>query len=80
MTTILERILQIGSKCSKYMLTLQTHRLLEKYVTCGEPDSSKKVFMKLLTISTSFGTDLFFLTKVIMPCWESIRRRKRFLV
>ena len=50
------------------MLTLQTLRLLEKHVPCGEADSSKKVFMKLLTISTSFGTDLFFLTKVIMPC------------
>lgn len=30
------------SKCSKYMLTLQTLRLLEKHVPCGEPDSSKK--------------------------------------
>lgn len=36
------RIHEEKSKCSKYMLTLQTIRLLEKHVPCGEPDSSKK--------------------------------------
>lgn len=39
---IADRIHEERSKCSKYMLTLQTLRLLEKHVPCGEPDSSKK--------------------------------------
>lgn len=39
---IADRIHEEKSKCSKYMLTLQTLRLLEKRVPCGEPDSSKK--------------------------------------
>ena len=39
---IADRIHEEKSKCSKYMLTLQTLRLLEKHVPCGEPDSSKK--------------------------------------
>lgn len=30
------------SKCSKYMLTLQSIRLIEKHVPCGEPETSKK--------------------------------------
>ena len=34
------------SKCSKYMLTLQTLRLIEKCVPCTEPETSKKGFMK----------------------------------
>lgn len=39
---IADHIHEEKSKCSKYMLTLQTLRLLEKHVPCGEPDSSKK--------------------------------------
>ncbi len=39
---IADRIHEEKSKCSKYMLTLQTLRLLEKHVPCGEPDSSKR--------------------------------------
>ena len=39
---IADRIHEEKSKCSKYMLTLQTLRLLEKHVPCGEADSSKK--------------------------------------
>ena len=39
---IADRIHEEKSKCSKYMLTLQTLRLLEKHVPCGEPESSKK--------------------------------------
>ena len=39
---IADRIHEEKSKCSKYMLTLQTLRLLEKHVPCGEPDGSKK--------------------------------------
>lgn len=35
------RIHEEKSKCSKYMLTLQALRLLEKHVPCGEPDGSK---------------------------------------
>lgn len=39
---IADRIHEEKSKCSKYMLTLQTLRLLEKHVPCGEPDGSKR--------------------------------------
>ena len=39
---IADRIHEEKSKCSKYILTLQTLRLLEKHVPCGEPESSKK--------------------------------------
>jgi len=39
---ISDRIHEEKSKCSKYMLTLQSIRLLEKKVPCGEPESSKK--------------------------------------
>lgn len=39
---IADRIHEEKSKCSKYMLTLQTLRLLEKHVPCGEPSGSKK--------------------------------------
>ena len=39
---IADRIHEEKSKCSKYMLTLQTLRLLEKHVPCGEPGGSKK--------------------------------------
>ncbi len=41
-TEIADRIHEERSKCSKYMLTLQTLRLLEKHVPSGKPDSSKK--------------------------------------
>lgn len=39
---IADRIHEEKSKCSKYMLTLQTLRLLEKHVPCGDPSGSKK--------------------------------------
>lgn len=39
---IADRIHEEKSKCSKYMLTLQTLRLLEKHVPCGESDGSKR--------------------------------------
>jgi len=39
---ISDRIHEEKSKCSKYMLTLQSIRLLEKKVPCGEPESGKK--------------------------------------
>lgn len=39
---IADRIHEERGKCSKYMLTLQTLRLLEKHVPCGEPSGSKK--------------------------------------
>lgn len=39
---IADRIHEEKSKCSKYILTLQALRLLEKHVPCGEPESSKK--------------------------------------
>ncbi|MBR6741106.1 MAG: ATP-binding protein, partial [Clostridia bacterium] len=39
---ISDRIHEDKSKCSKYMLTLQTIRLLEKQVPCGESKDSKK--------------------------------------
>ena len=38
---IADRIHEEKSKCSKYMLTLQTLHLLEKHVPCGEPNGSK---------------------------------------
>ena len=39
---IADRIHEDKSKCSKYMLTLQTLRLIEKRVPCTEPEKSKK--------------------------------------
>ena len=39
---IADRIHEERNKCSKYMVTLQTLRLLEKHIPCGESDSSKK--------------------------------------
>ena len=39
---IADRIHEEKSKCSKYMLTLQTLRLIEKCVPCTEPETSKK--------------------------------------
>lgn len=39
---IADRIHEEKSKCSKYMLTLQTLRLIEKCVPCTEAESSKK--------------------------------------
>ena len=39
---IADRIHEEKSKCSKYMLTLQTLHLLEKHVPCGEPNGRKK--------------------------------------
>lgn len=39
---IADRIHEEKSKCSKYMLTLQTLHLLKKHVPCGEPNGSKK--------------------------------------
>lgn len=39
---IADRIHEEKSKCSKYMLTLQTLRLIEKCVPCSEPETSKK--------------------------------------
>jgi len=39
---ISDRIHEEKSKCSKYILTLQSIRLLEKRVPCGEPENSKK--------------------------------------
>lgn len=39
---ISDRIHEEKSKCSKYILTLQSIRLLEKRVPCGEAESSKK--------------------------------------
>lgn len=41
-TEISDRIHEEKSKCSKYILTLQSMRLLKKHVPCGEPDTSKK--------------------------------------
>ena len=41
-TEISERIHEERSKCSKYILTLQTIRLVEKHVPCGESENSKK--------------------------------------
>ena len=41
-TEISDRIHEERSKCSKYILTLQTIRLVEKHVPCGEPENSKK--------------------------------------
>lgn len=39
---ISDRIHEEQSKCSKYMLTLQAMRLIQKTVPCGEPQTSKK--------------------------------------
>ena len=39
---IADRIHEEKSKCSKYMLTLQTLRLIEKCVPCTEPETRKK--------------------------------------
>ncbi len=39
---ISDRIHEEKGKCSKYILTLQTLRLIEKIVPCGESESSKK--------------------------------------
>lgn len=39
---ISNRIHEEKSKCSKYILTLQSIRLLEKRVPCGEPETSKR--------------------------------------
>lgn len=39
---IADRIHEEKSKCSKYLLTLQTLRLIEKCVPCTEPETSKK--------------------------------------
>lgn len=41
-TEISDRIHEDKSKCSKYMLTLQTLRLIEKHVPCTEPATGKK--------------------------------------
>lgn len=41
-TDIANRIHEDKSKCSKYILTLQSIRLLEKHVPCGESQDSKK--------------------------------------
>jgi len=39
---IADRIHEEKSKCSKYMLTLQTLRLVEKHIPCTESETSKK--------------------------------------
>ncbi len=39
---IADRIHEEKSKCSKYMLTLQTLRLIKKSIPCTEPQTSKK--------------------------------------
>lgn len=39
---ISDRIHEEQSKCSKYMITLQAMRLIQKTVPCGEPQTSKK--------------------------------------
>ncbi len=41
-TEIADCIHEDKNKCSKYILTLQTLRLIEKRVPCGEPENSKK--------------------------------------
>lgn len=41
-TEISDRIHEDRSKCSKYMITLKTLRLIEKHIPCTEPESSKK--------------------------------------
>lgn len=41
-TEIADHIHEDKSKCSKYILTLQSIRLLEKHVPCGEPETSRK--------------------------------------
>lgn len=45
---IADRIHEEKSKCSKYMLTLQTLHLLEKHVPCGEPNGSKKGIYEII--------------------------------
>lgn len=45
---IADRIHEEKSKCSKYMLTLQTLRLLEKHVPCGEAVGSKKGIYEII--------------------------------
>ncbi|MCD8325658.1 MAG: ATP-binding protein [Lachnospiraceae bacterium] len=42
MTEIADCIHEDKNKCGKYILTLQTLRLIEKRVPCGEPESSRK--------------------------------------
>ena len=42
MIEISDRIHEENSKCSKYMMTLQSMRLIEKKVPCGEPETSRK--------------------------------------
>lgn len=42
LTEIADRIREERSKCSKYIATLQSIRLLEKKIPCGEPEKSKK--------------------------------------
>lgn len=44
---ISDRIHEERSKVSKYILTLQSIRLLEKHVPCGEPDTSKKAIYEI---------------------------------
>lgn len=39
---IADRIHEEKSKCSKYMLTLKTLRVIEKIIPCTEPETSKK--------------------------------------
>ncbi len=41
-TEIADCIHEDKNKCSKYILTLQTLRLIEKRVPCGEPENSRK--------------------------------------
>ena len=62
-TEIADCIHEDRGKCSKYITTLQTIRLVEKRVPCGEPETSKK------SIFTDFGITLYFQTKAIMKCW-----------
>lgn len=42
MIEISDRIHEEQTKCSKYMMTLQSMRLIEKKVPCGEPETSRK--------------------------------------
>ncbi|MCD8122933.1 MAG: AAA family ATPase [Clostridiales bacterium] len=46
-TEIADCIHEDKSKCSKYIATLQTIRLIEKRVPCGEPETSKKTIYTL---------------------------------
>ncbi len=45
---IADRIHEDKSKCSKYMLTLQTLRLIEKRVPCTEAETSKKGIYEII--------------------------------